>query len=273
MSNNLNNYLMKPTYLKRIPIYPIKIIDYEEFSQLANRYILLDIPQLNNKLKQLGNETLPFKTLFEYLVEVIEDEYKLLEQIKNDFNKNSNKKIPNKELVEMIREKYNLNSEANICRLLNMTLHKDISFNRIMKCFAIMDKGKIIGVINEYNFYEYRKIVMEQNLLFTPLIAPTKQAQRYIDAKINGNGTVSSDLEAMIAFVSTNTNKDYSECTYYRFKADFYSLVKQLNRSDVVHFSAGGSTKKNGEQLDIPNISEKLGVDENPYDNVFTINE
>ncbi len=273
MSSNLNNYFMKPTYLKDVPIYPIKLMEYEEFSLLASQYILLDIPQLNNKLKQDGKEKLPFETLFEYLVAIIEDEYKLLKQIKEEFNKNTNKKIPNKELEIMIRKKYKLNSETNLCRLLNMTLHKEISFNKIMRCFAIMDNGKIVDVINEDNFYEYRKIVMEQNLLFTPLIAPTKQAQRYIDAKINGNGTVSSDLEAMIAFVSTNTNKDYSQCTYYRFKADFYSLVKQLNRSDVVHFSAGGSTKKNGEQLDIPNISEKLGVDENPYDNVFTINE
>lgn len=273
MNNNLNNYFMKPTNLKDIPIYPIKLMDYEEFSLLANQYILLDIPQLNNKLKQEGKDELPFNTLFEYLVTIIEDEFKILGQIKKNFNQNSKRKIPNKELEEMIREKYSLNSEVNICRLLNMTLHKDISFNKTMRCFAIADKGKIIGVINDSNFYEYRKIVMEQNLLFTPLIAPTKQAQRYIDAKVNGNSTVNSDIEAMIAFVSTNTNKDYSECTYYRFKADFYSLVKQLNRSDVVHFSAGGSTKKNGEQLDIPNISEKLGVDENPYDNVFTINE
>lgn len=271
MSNNLNNYLMKPTYLKRIPIYPIKIIDYEEFSQLANRYILLDIPQLNNKLKQLGNETLPFKTLFEYLVEVIEDEYKLLEQIKNDFNKNSNKKIPNKELVEMIREKYNLNSEANICRLLNMTLHKDISFNRIMKCFAITDKGKIIGVINDDNFYEYRKIVMEQNLLFTPRIAPNKKSQEIIDKEIKKLfGDKEFSLETIIGVVSMEYGgKDISDFTYYRVKSDYKIAMLKLSYMSSIIYKANGCKGKGDSEIPIPSLSEDLNMLENPYNNVL----
>lgn len=271
MSNSLNNYLMKPTYLKRIPIYPIKIMDYEEFSQLANQYILLDIPQLNNKLKQLGNETLPFKTLFEHLVGVIEDEYKLLEQIKKEFNKNSNKKIPNKELVEMIREKYNLNSEVNICRLLNMTLHKDISFNRIMKCFAITDKGKIIGVINDDNFYEYRKIVMEQNLLFTPRIAPNKKSQEIIDKEIKKLfGDEEFSLETIIGVVSMEYGgKDISDFTYYRVKSDYKIAMLKLNYMSSIIYKANGCKGKGDSEIPIPSLSEDLNMLENPYNNVL----
>lgn len=271
MSKNLNNYLMKPTYLKRIPIYPIKIMDYEEFSQLANQYILLDIPQLNNKLKQLGNETLPFKTLFEYLVGVIEDEYKLLEQIKKEFNKNSNKKIPNKELVEMIREKYNLNSEVNICKLLNMTLHKDISFNRIMKCFAITDKGKIIGVINDDNFYEYRKIVMEQNLLFTPRIAPNKKSQEIIDKEIKKLfGDEEFSLETIIGVVSMEYGgKDISDFTYYRVKSDYKIAMLKLNYMSSIIYKANGCKGKGDSEIPVPSLSEDLNMLENPYNNVL----
>lgn len=271
MSSNLNNYLMKPTYLKRIPIYPIKIMDYEEFSQLANQYILLDIPQLNNKLKQLGNETLPFKTLFEYLVGVIEDEYKLLEQIKEEFNKNSNKNIPNKELEVMIREKYKLNSEVNLCRLLNMTLHKDISFNKIMRCFAIADKGKIIGVINDVNFYEYRKIVMEQNLLFTPRIAPNKKSQEIIDKEIKKLfGDEEFSLETMIGVVAMEyAGKDISDFTYYRVKADYKIALLKLGYISSIIYRANGCKGKGDSEIPVPSLSEDLKMMENPYSSVL----
>lgn len=267
MSNSLNNYNMKPTYLNQIPIYPIKIMDYEEFSQLANQYILLDIPQLNNKLKQLGSETLPFKTLFEYLVEVIEDEHKLIKQIREDFNKNSNKKIPNKELETMIREKYNLNNEISLCRLLNMTLHKDISFNKTMKCFAISDKGKIIDVINDNNFYEYRKIVMEQNRLFTPRIAPNKKSQEGIDKELKKKlGDGESSLEAIIALVCLEYKiKDISDFTYYRVIADYKTIMRKMEYTSAIIYRANGCKDGDGGDISIPNLSEDLKMNESPY--------
>lgn len=267
MSNSLNNYNMKPTYLNNIPIYPIKIMNYEEFSQLASQYILLDIPQLNNKLKQLGNEILPFKTLFEYLVGVIEDEHKLIKQIREDFNKNSNKKIPNKELETMIREKYNLNNEISLCRLLNMTLHKDISFNKIMKCFAISDKGKIIDVINDNNFYEYRKIVMEQNRLFTPRIAPNKKSQEGIDKELKKKlGDGESSLEAIIALVCLEYKiKDISDFTYYRVIADYKTIMRKMEYTSAIIYRANGCKDGDGGDIPVPNLSEDLKMNESPY--------
>lgn len=271
MSNNLNNYFMKPTNLKNIPIYPIKLMEYEEFSLLASQYILLDIPQLNNKLKQDGKEKLPFETLFEYLVAIIEDEYKLLKQIKEEFNKNSNKKIPNKELEVMIREKYKLNNEISLCRLLNMTLHKDISFNKTMKCFAISDKGKIIDVINDNNFYEYRKIVMEQNLLFTPRIAPNKRSQEIIDKEIKKIfGDEEFSIETMIGIVAMEyAGKDISDFTYYRVKADYKIAMLKLNYMSSIIYKANGCKGKGDSEIPIPSLSKDLNMLENPYNNVL----
>lgn len=271
MSSNLNNYFMKPTYLKDVPIYPIKLMEYEEFSLLASQYILLDIPQLNNKLKQDGKEKLPFETLFEYLVAIIEDEYKLLKQIKEEFNKNSNKKIPNKELEVMIREKYKLNNEISLCRLLNMTLHKDISFNKTMKCFAISDKGKIIDVINDNNFYEYRKIVMEQNLLFTPRIAPNKRSQEIIDKEIKKIfGDEEFSIETMIGIVAMEyAGKDISDFTYYRVKADYKIAMLKLNYMSSIIYKANGCKGKGDSEIPIPSLSKDLNMLENPYNNVL----
>lgn len=271
MSSNLNNYFMKPTYLKDVPIYPIKLMEYEEFSLLASQYILLDIPQLNNKLKQYGKEKLPFETLFEYLVAIIEDEYKLLKQIKEEFNKNTNKKIPNKELEIMIRKKYKLNSETNLCRLLNMTLHKDISFNKIMRCFAIMDNGKIVDVINDVNFYEYRKIVMEQNLLFTPRIAPNKKSQEIIDKEIKKLfGDEEFSLETMIGVVAMEyAGKDISDFTYYRVKADYKIALLKLGYISSIIYRANGCKGKGDSEIPVPSLSEDLKMMENPYSSVL----
>ena len=116
-------------------------------------------------------------------------------------------------------------------------------------------------MINKLNFNEFRNIVMDQNLLYEPIIAPTKQAQKYIDAKLSNTNGVESDLEAIVAFVCTNSmSMDISNYTYYRLMADFYSLMKQLSRSDMICYRAGGMTQKNGKPLDIPNIIDKLGI-------------
>ena len=157
-----------------------------------------------------------------------------------------------------------------------MTVKKKVTFiNGIYKAFVIYDIDEKIGeekikwVINKDNFYDYRKIVMEQNCLFTPLIAPSKKAQKYIDAKFNKGDKAEVDLEAMIAFVTTNANHDYYNYTYYRLMADFRSLNKQMNRNDVIEFTSGGMTKKGGGQLEIPNIFESLGLDKSPWDEIF----
>lgn len=265
MSKELNNYFMKPTYLNDLPIYPIKLMDYEEFKSLASLYIILDMPQLNNKLKQENQKALPFESLFNYLTEMIKEEHRVIEYLKKEIKD---------EDIEKSRLQFNLNKEQQICRLFEITLKKKVIFNKLVNCFAILGKdNELLGVLSEENFYEWRNIVMNQNLLFTPLIAPSKQAQKYIDAKINCNSNSEMDMEAIIAFVSTNTNKDYYDCTYYRLIADFKSLIKQLNRTDTVRFISGGMTKQGGGQLDIPSVCESLGMNDNPYDNVFTVNK
>lgn len=286
--NKLNNYFMKPAVMgNKVNVFPIKIMEYEEFKKLASNYIVLDIPQLNNKRKQDKEKELELDNLFDYLVSLIETSKSaddLINQItyiktlsdseiESFLSQNANLEflIENEALLKEIAAQ---NHHINIVKMVQMTIKEDVEFNYKYKCFDIKDAdGELLAVITKDNFYEYRSIVMEQNLLFEPLVAPTKQAQKFIDNKLKGSNKdgESSDLEAIVAFVCTNTaSLDISNYTYYRLMADFYSLLKQLNRREVVSFSAAGATKKNGGALDIPSVVSKLEVTNSPYDGIFT---
>ena len=282
--SDLRNYLMKPIQMKNnLDLYPIKIMKYERFRDLATKYLILDIPQLNNKRRQEGISLLEFDNLFDYLKSFIDTDRTSCEMVKKikEINKltykekkdliSSSEDIKNMILNEKVYKNLSLQHfENEIIEMMTMVIKKKVVYNDKIQCFEIYDENdELIACIDSYNFYEFRKIVMEQNLLFEPLVAPTKTAQKYIDAKMN-SGKGDMDIEAILAFVSTNVRCDnISDFTYYRLIADFYSLMKQLNREDIVCFKASGMTKKNGEDLDIPNIVSKLNVNNNPYDSVF----
>ena len=282
---DLRNYLMKPIQMKnKLDIYPVKILEYERFSILATKYLIMDIPQLNNKRRQEGATLLEFETLFDYiksLINIDRSSCEVVEQI-NKINKlpykekkeliNSSEEVKNMILNKKMYKDLSLQHfESEIIEMIEIVLAKKVLYNNKMNCFDVYDENnELISYIDIYNFNEFRKIVMEQNLLFEPLIAPNKKAQKYIDASLRNDSGQESDIEAIVAFVSTNSfTGDISNYTYYRLMAEFRSLIKQMNRSDVVSYSAAGATKKNGSPLDIPNIVSKLEVNKNPYDDVF----
>lgn len=283
--SDLRNYLMKPIQMKnKLDIYPVKIPEYERFSILATKYLIMDIPQLNNKRRQEGATLLEFETLFDYiksLINIDRSSCEVVEQI-NKINKlpykekkeliNSSEEVKNMILNEKMYKDLSLQHfESEIIEMIEIVLAKKVLYNSKMNCFDVYDENnELISYIDTYNFNEFRKIVMEQNLLFEPLIAPNKKAQKYIDASLRNDSGQESDIEAIVAFVSTNSfTGDISNYTYYRLMAEFRSLIKQMNRSDIVSHSAAGATKKNGSPLDIPNIVSKLEVNKNPYDDVF----
>ena len=283
--SDLKNYFMQPRSMKcGLNVYPIKIIEYEKFKKLAAKYIILNIKQLNNHRKQNKLQELQVDELYDYIILLIEnnENYKLLLNHINKLNELNEKQreeilnnigylrdvMLNKNVIEKNINQY---SHEEFCELIELSVRKKVIYNPQLKSFEIYsDDNELESVINKLNFNEFREIVMNQNLLYEPIIAPTKQAQKYIDAKLSNTNGVESDLEAIVAFVCTNSmSADINNYTYYRLMADFYSLMKQLSRSDMICYSAGGMTQKNGKPLDIPNIIDKLGINNNPYENIF----
>ena len=90
----------------------------------------------------------------------------------------------------VIEKNINQYSHEEFCELIELSVRKKVIYNPQLKSFEIYsDDNELESVINKLNFNEFREIVMNQNLLYEPIIAPTKQAQKYIDAKLsNTNG-------------------------------------------------------------------------------------
>lgn len=290
--NKLNNYFMKPTYLKDLAIYPIKLMEYENFKLLASQYLLLDIPQLNNKRKQEGLAKLEQDNLFDYLVYLMEEskskinemnrQIKIIKSLPKEVKEKQTEKNPELQVfienLETIEKIYSKSIEDQLCELISMTVKKDVSFiNGIYKAFVIYDideetgQEKIKWVINKDNFYDYRKIVMEQNCLFTPRISSNKRSQEILDREAKKIfGDEESSLESIVAFVSLEyAGKDISEYTYYRVMADYKMAMKRLGYLAVTIYRANGCKAKGDKEIEIPNLSEDLGMLDNPFNKLL----
>ena len=104
-------------------------------------------------------------------------------------------------------------------------------------------------LITSDNYEEIREMIMEQNLIFDPIVAPNKKSQDAIDKAIEKkrsmNSTTETNIESMIVLVSKSreVTEDY---TYYQLQAD-YEMELRLEQSRAIPvYRAVGA--------DIPNI-------------------
>lgn len=298
---NLNNYFMLPTTTSfGLKLYPVKLFKWERFNYLANKFIVMDIKTIDNSLHQQFQKDklmgliprkqkykkIQFDNLLDYILDLIYTNSVQIDQIlsiklsikdlsDNDFNslldvyKNDEQ---GKQLIKFskdvnIKDLVNLKNEFS--ELIKIVTHcKKVIIKKNQINILFEDNNKII--LDKDNFYEFREIVMEQNLLYEPLIVRNLDAQEMIDIDLKRKyGDEEMDLESLVAFVSTHINKDIKDYTYYRLKADFTSLMMENNYNLTAIYRANGCTTKNGGNLPMPNILAPLSINKNPYDGLF----
>lgn len=288
----LDNYFMKPYYLNRLGlVYPISLYEYDDFSPLASEFILLDMPKRNNLAKQqfekakiegiidysIKFEPLEQTHLFDWITSSIEHN-KEQEEVYKEIKEKTNG-LPQEQIEEVIKENENcrelivraLNYNGKsikdyICELISKTVKCEVVYEYVTKCFCVIKDNKITGVLDRDNFYEYRKVVMEQNVLHEPRVGGNVQSQEYIDRELKVlYGDNESSVESMVAFVSSSNSRDISDYTYYRLKADFIMEMRKLDYSVTNNYNANGCKTKDGSSISVPSITEPLGLDVNPY--------
>lgn len=132
--------------------------------------------------------------------------------------------------------------------------------------------GNDEDLITSENYEEIREMIMEQNLIYEPLVAPNKKSQEAIDKAIekkrNMRSSTETNIESMIVLVSKSRDvtEDY---TYYQLQAD-YEMELRLEQSRAIPvYRAVGA--------DIPNmeLGEVLSMHEDPYsfDKMFKKND
>ena len=291
----LDNYLMRPTVMSNgLLLYPIKMPQYDDFRNLAYKYIVLSVKKINNQLRQqwekqiinkeIPNDTkfVPIKkdTLFEYLISICEESLKTKQEIIKQINERNKaiqqqiNKLSKEEMTLLVADNPNILDEIEIIdinelnlktaceeiiELIEMVVKNKVVFEG--NCFIVYFKSNTY-IIDKNNFEEFRKIVCNQNLLFEPRIGANLSSQKAIDREMKNMFKEETSLEAMVACLG---DIDFDNITYYRLKAMYEAYRRKLDYIACSVYRANGNTLEGGGAIPIPNLLEPLKLNTNPY--------
>ena len=294
LSNNLDdNYFMRPTYIQGIGnIYPIKYREYTKFKQLADTFIVDDLTNITNKgriqfqekqkqgLISRAEKYKPkhYDCLYDWLIETtnnINEARKSLVNQKLYLSKIDKQDLINykqdtefREVIDYLTND-NLDLPTNgVYDLFKMLLKNDVILANGV--FNILDENKNkVGEINRNNFELFRTVVMQNNLLYKPVIGydlnSNKMIQQALKTKNKNNGSFS--IETMLAVVSITrhlSDAELQDYTYYRLTYDFKVISKMhFNNLSFICSALGGETDG------IFHLSEEIKLIDNPYDGLF----
>ncbi|WP_195618580.1 hypothetical protein [Clostridium paraputrificum] len=294
----LDNYFMNPTYVENIGlVHPIKLKNYNNFIRLANEYILLDVKKKNNLIQQLHEKAIlngeadrkskpkliDCDNIFDWYISqidaidksLLDSDIKYIVKIKERLNglKEEDREsvlLNNPEINNMLDVLESNNIAFNqvkeqLCELFKYTVHHEVVFNFELKRFDILCNNELYGFIDRDNFYKYRDVVMKQNIMHEPRIAPNLYSQRQIDKENKIKFSQESSIESIIAIVSSESNKNIEDYTYYRINADYKTIINKLDYLATSIYKANGCKDKNGNELKSVNLSEPLNLNKNPY--------
>lgn len=261
IDKNYYNYFMLPQSIEGIGyIYPVKLEEYNEFKELAVKYIVVGRKWLTNILKYPKDE---------YILDFFVKNAFLFESLK--FEEQDIDADTIKALEENNAFRHDL---SEMIKILEITLKEKVEFELLgITDEGVMDYRFKIGdsenYITKFNFEEYRTIVMEQNLLFEPLTSPSEKGNEVIQNAIrvlSKNG-VEQDIISVCSSVSVFkgvSDKELCNYTYYRLMCDFETVNRLNNNLIQAMFMSQGS-----EDAKLTYLGEKFNVDTNPYSNLM----
>lgn len=214
----LKDYLGKFEEVGGIKLYPVKVLDWEEFQPLSSKFLLYGYDFLDYRLGA-GEETL----LFDLVVSIIT----------NDILNGS------KEQCQALKDFERMFS------IILRTESKLMLDKGTGKWWLEFDNGDNKGKIDRDNYDEIRDVVMRQNLIHEPLIVEDEYSQEIIDEGIKAmsKGGSKSDLESMVAYVVNLKGIDASEMSdysYYRLRCDVEMWQRiEMNRAIHIYRSQG----------------------------------
>lgn len=228
--NRVKTYCGEPTEVERAGyIYPVRLLEWEVFLPLANKFLMTSDLFLRRRLSLSENIKL-FDFITINAVISSEDGYSGLKEMEHLFS-----------IVFRTEVKVGMRGKVS---------EQEIYF--------VVDKK---GIIDRDNYDEVRKTIMEQNLMFDPVVAKNEKSQKIIDraiTKLHENKNP-MDMEAMVVAVSTFKKINISEITYYQLRADYemFSKIEQ-NRAIPIY-------RANGAKFDLINLTDEMDIHKNPY--------
>lgn len=216
---------------------PVRLMDWEKFIPVAYEMLRLNNELLRKRLK-LDESVLLYDYVLDYMIKMSEERFGQ----EGSF------------ALVLISSVFSLCYRLPVEPMLQK---KDGDVNLV---FKIGDNDE--DLITRDNYEEIRAMIMEQNLIFEPIIAPNKKSQDIIDKAIerkrSSGSNVETNLESMIILVSKSRpiTEDY---TYYQLQAD-YEMVLRLEQSRAIP-----TYRAVGADIDPIELGAILSIHEDPY--------
>lgn len=216
---------------------PVRLMDWEKFIPVAYEMLRLNNELLRKRLK-LDESVLLYDYVIDYMIKMSEERFGQ----EGSF------------ALVLICSVFSLCYRLPVEPMLQK---KDGEVNLV---FKIGDNDE--DLITRDNYEEIRAMIMEQNLIFEPIVAPNKKSQDIIDKAIerkrSSGSNVETNLESMIILVSKSRpiTEDY---TYYQLQAD-YEMVLRLEQSRAIP-----TYRAVGADIDPIELGAILSIHEDPY--------
>ena len=216
---------------------PVRLVDWEKFIPVAYEMLRLNNELLRKRLK-LDESVLLYDYVLDYMIKMSEERFGQ----EGSF------------ALVLISSVFSLCYRLPVEPMLQK---KDGEVNLV---FKIGDNDE--DLITRDNYEEIRAMIMEQNLIFEPIVAPNKKSQDIIDKAIerkrSSGSNVETNLESMIILVSKSRpiTEDY---TYYQLQAD-YEMVLRLEQSRAIP-----TYRAVGADIDPIELGAILSIHEDPY--------
>lgn len=226
---------------------PVRLVDWEKFIPVAYEMLRLNNELLRKRLK-LDESILLYDYVMDYMIKMAEER----------FGQEGSFALV---LISMM---------FSLCYRLPVEPMVQKKDGEVSIVFKIGDNDE--DLITRHNYEEIRTVIMEQNLIFDPIVAPNKKSQDIIDKAIERKksmgGNVETNIESMIILVSKSrpVTEDY---TYYQLQAD-YEMVLRLEQSRAIP-----TYRAVGADIDPIELGAILSIHEDPYsvDKMFKRND
>ena len=208
--------------------YPIRLIDWDEYSDIAYQLLSISETFLTRRLKL----NLDVISLFDYV---------LLICIEQNLVKDMEKML-SMAFREEIKGVVLTTSESQEVRFV---FASDNDF-----------------YIDKHNYVAVREILMAQSFYFDPIVGEDERSQKLIDKAIRKKlraGNRESNMESLVALVRSQIpNIDWNTYTYYQLKIDYYTIIR------VETFRSIHVYKVMGSDAPVPDFAEILDAHSNP---------
>lgn len=228
----IKDYLGKSEVVDGIELFPISVLDWEEFNTVGGKFLLYGYNFINYRLKPKKKMKL-FDLVISLVASAIVEENDIEGQAIKDLER----------LFELVTKR-----------------PATLKMNKQGYWFVEIEET---GVINQHNYDAIREVIMRQNLMFEPLIVEDEYTQKVIDkaVKTRNRSGGEFDFHSMLVYVCNKKQilpSQMGDYTYYQLRCD-NEMFQRIDFNESIH-----PYRAQGAKVDSLNVYKGLETLSNP---------